>query len=158
MKLWLDDVRDPNKLAIVREGQLIQGGYDYTWAKTYEEAIAYLKTGKVTFASLDHDLTIDDTIGQPKGEKTGYDVVCWMEKNNVWPIDGVRVHSLNPTGKARMLQVIESYYANPYIICPFCGMKSYNPNDIREKYCGNCHEFHNKEEENNGEANTEIVS
>jgi hypothetical protein len=27
------------------------------------------------------------------------------------------------------------------ITCRLCGMTSHNPNDIREKYCGNCHEF-----------------
>ena len=25
--------------------------------------------------------------------------------------------------------------------CPRCGMTSYNPNDIREGYCGNCHDW-----------------
>jgi ribosomal protein L37E len=28
------------------------------------------------------------------------------------------------------------------IKCTLCGMTSYNPNDIKEKYCGNCHRFH----------------
>lgn len=28
------------------------------------------------------------------------------------------------------------------IKCLKCGMTSYNPNDVRHKYCGNCHEFH----------------
>lgn len=23
--------------------------------------------------------------------------------------------------------------------CPLCGMESHNPNDVRERYCGNCH-------------------
>jgi hypothetical protein len=27
------------------------------------------------------------------------------------------------------------------ITCPICGMTSYNPNDIREGYCGNCHDW-----------------
>jgi len=27
------------------------------------------------------------------------------------------------------------------ITCNVCGMTSYNPNDIKYKYCGNCHEF-----------------
>jgi ribosomal protein L37E len=26
-------------------------------------------------------------------------------------------------------------------VCKRCGIKSYNPNDIRERYCGRCHEF-----------------
>jgi protein-arginine kinase activator protein McsA len=30
----------------------------------------------------------------------------------------------------------------PSITCPRCGMTSYNPNDIRERYCGNCHAYH----------------
>lgn len=30
------------------------------------------------------------------------------------------------------------------ITCPKCGMTSYNPNDEREKYCGNCHQFHDE--------------
>ena len=29
----------------------------------------------------------------------------------------------------------------PSITCPQCGMTSYNPNDIREGYCGNCHDW-----------------
>lgn len=28
-----------------------------------------------------------------------------------------------------------------YIECTKCHMKSYNSNDIKYKYCGNCHEF-----------------
>lgn len=26
-------------------------------------------------------------------------------------------------------------------ICPICEMESFNPNDVRERYCGNCHAF-----------------
>ena len=25
--------------------------------------------------------------------------------------------------------------------CVHCGRTSYNPNDLREEYCGNCHHF-----------------
>jgi hypothetical protein len=32
--------------------------------------------------------------------------------------------------------------ALPSITCPRCGRTSYNPNDIRERYCGACHHFH----------------
>jgi ribosomal protein S27AE len=32
------------------------------------------------------------------------------------------------------------------ITCPKCGMTSYNANDIREGYCGNCHDWTRKEE------------
>jgi hypothetical protein len=29
----------------------------------------------------------------------------------------------------------------PSITCPRCAMTSYNPNDIRQGYCGNCHDW-----------------
>jgi ribosomal protein S27AE len=31
--------------------------------------------------------------------------------------------------------------APPSFVCPRCGAESYNPNDIRESYCGRCHVF-----------------
>ena len=105
MKLWLDDIREPWK----------HGCIGFEWAKTHDEAIAPLKTGKVTFASLDHDLSEMATIGQPaRGEKTGYDVVLWMEENDVWPEDGVRVHSMNLAGKARMEAAIRRHYGRNF--------------------------------------------
>ena len=30
----------------------------------------------------------------------------------------------------------------PAIRCRVCGLTSFNPNDIEQKYCGNCHAFH----------------
>lgn len=118
MRLFLDDCREPWR----------HGFIGAEWAKTYDEAIAMLRTGEVTFASLDHDigacadctekmlhvgdmLTPETTFyNRCPHEKTGYDVVCWMEENNVWPIDGVLVHSANPVGAARMRQVINKHY------------------------------------------------
>lgn len=29
----------------------------------------------------------------------------------------------------------------PSFTCPRCGAESFNPNDIRERYCGHCHAF-----------------
>jgi hypothetical protein len=29
----------------------------------------------------------------------------------------------------------------PSFVCPRCGATSFNPNDIRENYCGRCHTF-----------------
>ncbi|HWT30767.1 MAG TPA: hypothetical protein VN240_07040 [Propylenella sp.] len=34
------------------------------------------------------------------------------------------------------------YTAEPSITCPRCQLRSYNPNDIRERYCGRCHDWH----------------
>jgi hypothetical protein len=100
-RLWLDDVRNPHEYGYI----------GWHWVKTYDEAIAVLETGCVTEASLDHDLSFDASMGlQPPDEKTGYHVVCWMEQHNVWPSGGVKVHSMNPVGKRRMLDVIKRYY------------------------------------------------
>jgi hypothetical protein len=110
MFLWLDDVRNPMNFDI----------YDATWVKTYEMAIELLSTGEITKASLDHDLTIQQTLGNDDGEKTGYDVISWMEENNVWPIDGVIVHSMNISGRQRMLQIVQKHYGklfqSPWVI------------------------------------------
>lgn len=104
MKLWLDDVREPWK----------HGCIGWHWAKTAAEAIDLLKTGKVEEASLDHDLTAEHYpwSGVPieKCSGTGFDVVLWMEANNVWPRLGVKVHSFNPIGKQRMEEVIQRAY------------------------------------------------
>ncbi len=102
MKLWLDDIRPPWQ----------HGCIGWEWAKTAADAIHWLGTGLVTEASLDHDLTVAATMGTPApDEQTGYTVVCWMEEHGVWPANGVRVHSMNPVGKARMLRVIDKFYS-----------------------------------------------
>ena len=97
MKLYLDDTR---KCPV-----------GWTLARNYDEAIKFLATGRVTEASLDHDLAPEHYMDEPTSEKTGYDVVCWMEENNVWPVDGVSVHSMNPAGAWRMRQVISKHYS-----------------------------------------------
>ena len=100
--LWLDDVRPApsSKFLLV---------------KTARQAIDALKTGRVVFASLDHDILWFDLDDDPILEVppdwadtlTGYAVVAWMEKNNVWPPEGVAVHSSNRDGRKRMIEIIE---------------------------------------------------
>ena len=91
MEMWVDDWRTPPE----------SGDVPVIWVKTYREAIELLKTGQVQSASLDHDLGT---------WMTGYNVVCWMEENNVWPEHGVAVHSQNPVGRERMEAVIKRAY------------------------------------------------
>jgi len=44
-------------------------------------------------------------------ERTGYTVILFLEEYpEYWPVDGVRVHSLNPSGKQKMLAAIERHY------------------------------------------------
>ena len=97
MKLWLDDIRPPWKYGCI----------GWHWVRTAAEAIEMLKTGKVEECSLDHDLTELRTLGQDDGSATGYDVLLWLEQHlERWPVNGVRVHSLNPLGRRRMEKVI----------------------------------------------------
>ncbi len=123
MRLWLDDIRPPWKY----------GFMGAEWAKSYDEAVVLLQTGKVTFASLDHDIgacedcvakllhigdmkTAETTfLNRCPHAKSGYDVLVWMEENNIWPVDGVVVHSMNPIGRYRMQVIIDKHEQAPLI-------------------------------------------
>lgn len=105
MKLWLDDVRAPH----------LHGALGWEWAKTAQEAIDYLSSGKVEIASLDHDLAPDhypwSGVPLEQCSGTGYDVVVFLENNPEFlPPRGTRVHSMNPVGRARMEQVLARLY------------------------------------------------
>lgn len=122
MNLWLDDLRPPP-------------GGGWHWVKTADEAIDAMQTCDVEFASLDHDLgdVCMTLTADEKGdlfyeyndismdefhahlshkEKTGYDVVLWMAEHDVWPANGILVHSWNPVGAERMCSVIN--HQGPY--------------------------------------------
>jgi hypothetical protein len=108
MNLWLDDYR---KCPFVG---------NWVTVKNYDEAIEALKKHKIEEAWLDHDLADEhyssDGTSEYK-EKTGYDVVLWMEQNDVWP-DWCMVHSMNPEGANRMCKVLAKQYGtsnNPRI-------------------------------------------
>lgn len=85
MRIWLDDERE------------MPEGFDLH-CKTAAEAIHWLKTGTVTFISLDHDL------GMPEAG-TGYDVAKWLEEqafNCALERVDWDIHSANPVGVKRM--------------------------------------------------------
>lgn len=106
MTLWLDDIREPWK----------HGFVDAAWVKTADEAIEALKTGQYQFASLDHDLTVPQTMGIDDKERTGYDVILWLEANpEYWPEGGVRVHSMNPSGGHKMRLAIHAHYGRLFL-------------------------------------------
>ena len=101
-RLWLDDVRNPAMF----------GKIGWEWARTYDEAISALSTGQISEASLDHDLTVEASLGiHHPGEKTGYSVCCWLEQHpDLFPPEGCHVHSANPAGAQRMRQVLQKHY------------------------------------------------
>ena len=57
-----------------------------------------LQAGLINNLMMDHDLGTDDI--------TGYQMICWMEENNMWPHGKITVHSQNPVGKEKMEWVI----------------------------------------------------
>ena len=88
-RLWVDDVRS------------MPESYN-ALAKTYEEAIDYLKTGQVELISLDHDLGT---------EKSGYDIAVWIEEKafsgEISTLEW-RIHSANPVGRKRIEQSLSN--------------------------------------------------
>jgi hypothetical protein len=111
MKLWVDDHRAAPR----------------GWRRVRSVAAAkvYLEQGLVTDISLDHDMGACPACtarGRHIGRMTrpgntfydycshvpsGYDLCLWMEQTGRWPRGSVRVHSANPAGARRMLDVIE---------------------------------------------------
>ena len=102
MRIWLDDIRNPNEW----------GRIGWTWTKTCDETIELLKHNDVTSLDLDHDLAIEATIGMPCKEKTGYDVLLWIEEqvvNNPEYVPPIMmfVHTANPAARPRMEAAIQ---------------------------------------------------
>lgn len=93
MKLWMDDLRP------APDG--------WTGARSVNEAIALMRTGEVTHASLDHDL---GDYAHDGGD--GWRLVDWMAENDAWPVVELSVHSMNPVGARRMLETVDRY--GPY--------------------------------------------
>jgi hypothetical protein len=95
VRVWLDDLREAPA--------------GWVRIKTPEEAIELLRAGEVTELSLDHDLGLDTE----DAERTGYDVLLWLERRVAeerwrFPLPSIRVHSANPVGRARMQRAIAS--------------------------------------------------
>lgn len=92
MKIFLDDERPT------------PDGYHRVY--NAHDAIYFLKQGKVSEISLDHDLGDETIFG------TGYDVLLWIEvevfQNHKFVPPKMYVHSANPPAKKRMLAAIES--------------------------------------------------
>jgi hypothetical protein len=95
MKVWLDDVREAPS--------------GWTHVFTPEEAIELLSSGEVEEISLDHDLGL----ATPESERTGYDVLLWLEEavaTGTWTqaLPVIHIHSANSVGRRRMEQAVAS--------------------------------------------------
>ena len=91
MKIWLDDIRP------------MPEGFD-VHCKTATEAADFIRTGKVTFISFDHDLG-------PEKAGTGYRVAVFIEdyaRAGAIPPIGYQVHSANPVGRDNIIMAMNS--------------------------------------------------
>lgn len=65
---------------------------------------------------------------------------CW--RNQLTPEAQRLVASVEAKINGKTYVIGKDSKNHSYIICGHCGMTSYNENDIRMKYCGNCCTFH----------------
>jgi hypothetical protein len=96
-------------------------------ARDYFAGIEALENHEWDVLLLDHDLATWDDDGN---EKTGYDVMCWLEEHpEHLPRDEIRIVSANPIGRQRMQIVIDKLYNDRLpdyfkpvnnTICPLC--------------------------------------
>ena len=86
-------------------------------ARTLEEAQGILQNSalQVMRMSLDHDLGVCAACVQARSpcNHTGYAFVWWCAENGIWSVCKPTVHSMNPVGRAAMIQVITRYWQTP---------------------------------------------
>lgn len=89
--LLIDDIRD--------------FGCDKT-CKTYSEGIEALKSERWDIVYLDHDLGfyLDGD------ERTGYDILCWLEQHPEYLPKEIIIVTMNPSGKERMELALKKLY------------------------------------------------
>lgn len=100
MRVWLDDDRDPSDPLIIKG---FGSAPDMVWVKTPYDAVSLLKTGEVTWISLDNDLGPDVT--------EGYTVAQWIERQAFFGKVKrltVRVHSQNSVRRKDMEAAIRN--------------------------------------------------
>lgn len=94
--LAIDDMREMIQASVV--------------ARNYDEGLRQLQfNGPWDLLLLDHDLASFDSDGK---EKTGYDIMCWLESNAEYLPAKIECVSANPVGRARIIAVCTSIYRN----------------------------------------------
>jgi hypothetical protein len=77
-------------------------------ARNFNEGIRQLElNGPWDLLLLDHDLASFDNDGK---EKTGYDIMCWLEENLQFLPKKIECVSANPVGRSRITLLITSLY------------------------------------------------
>ena len=77
-------------------------------ARNYQEGLIQLtENGPWDLLLLDHDLASFDENGK---EKTGYDIMCFLEEKQEYLPKDISCVSANPVGKKRIEDVIRKLY------------------------------------------------
>lgn len=97
INIFLDD----NRTGPIHAPDLNSDAKDWVICRGVETVKMFLSQGIVNNMSLDNDLCLD--------QETGYELICWMEENNIWPQGKISVHSSNPVGRKNMITVLEKY-------------------------------------------------
>jgi hypothetical protein len=121
--LFLDDIRNPND--VLSSSICSSPNVRIDVVRSYEAAVRAVMKDDIVYDEwwLDHDLgmTIDmaqehhgDIIIEVVDDAlalSGYDFITWAEEHagNRWPLGEVHVHSANPVGAKRMMQVIAAF-------------------------------------------------
>ena len=103
--LLIDDMRDIDSQ--VRKYLNVES-WTGVVERTYDSGISALKElGPWDILFLDHDLASFDEGGR---EKTGYDVICFLEANSEFLPKKIIIVSANPVGRQKMQTVIDRLY------------------------------------------------
>src|SRR3954464_2719878 len=105
IRLWLDD-------------DLVDRAAPSGWTHvtTTAQAIELVDSGRVIELSLDHDLGDDERYGR------GIDVVDFIVEQqeingrDLWPADGITLHTANPYGRDAMTRAIRRYAGNLHVV------------------------------------------
>ena len=124
--LFLDDLEDRHVSFKKLHDSSFPTGVDYVY--TYDAAVDHLKHIEYNMVFLDHDLSFGAIMCDPDDcdEKTGTDLVQWIVQHmdpNDPNTPGFVIHSLNPVGRKRMVDVLVAagFDAKPYPfywLCP----------------------------------------
>lgn len=129
INLWLDDQRRPGHAPHCYKSDSEQKNAVWEWATTVQQAkdiITKYGIDNINLMALDHDLGFcmfcqesnDQHImedGKPAYSSCvhygdGTEFVRWMRDTNTWPKRRPTVHSFNPEGARRMLDIIGEHY------------------------------------------------
>lgn len=122
MKVFLDDVRQPNECAKYMHTRIgnLNPIYLEDWkiVRNYKEFTAIITANfdKITHISFDHDLA--DIHYNPETqqesfaycEETGYDCADWVKRfyeSQQLPLPVLFVHSMNPVGTKRIINLFK---------------------------------------------------